>query len=63
MIRQRRSRSPDELTDHADVTAYRPLAGVRVLDLGSLMAPSPTSAKLVALGADVEAVLRDWLGC
>ena len=32
---------------------YLPLAGVRVLDVGILIPPSLTSAKLVALGADV----------
>ena len=35
------------------MTPYLPLAGVRVLDLGILIPPSLTSAKLVALGADV----------
>ncbi len=32
---------------------YQPLAGVKVLDLGILIPPALTSAKLVALGADV----------
>jgi crotonobetainyl-CoA:carnitine CoA-transferase CaiB-like acyl-CoA transferase len=34
-------------------TGYRPLDGVRVLDVGILIPPALTSAKLVALGADV----------
>ena len=33
--------------------SYQPLAGVKVLDLGILIPPALTSAKLVALGADV----------
>src|SRR5437879_988078 len=35
------------------MTSHLPLAGVRVLDVGILIPPSLTSAKLVALGADV----------
>ena len=34
-------------------TLYQPLGGVKVLDLGILIPPALTSAKLVALGADV----------
>jgi alpha-methylacyl-CoA racemase len=34
-------------------TTYRPLEGVRVLDLGILIPPALTTAKLAALGADV----------
>jgi crotonobetainyl-CoA:carnitine CoA-transferase CaiB-like acyl-CoA transferase len=48
------SSPPDPRDNPSPATRrYQPLRGVRVLDLGILIPPSLTSAKLVALGADV----------
>ena len=41
---------------------YRPLAGVKVLDIGVLIPPALTSLKLAALGADVVKVERPGSG-
>ncbi|HEX2382169.1 MAG TPA: CoA transferase, partial [Acidimicrobiales bacterium] len=41
---------------------YLPLAGTRVLDLGILIPPALTGAKLVALGADVVKVEQRVVG-
>jgi alpha-methylacyl-CoA racemase len=43
----------EERSDCPAAASYRPLSGVRVLDMGILIPPSLTSAKLVAMGADV----------
>ncbi len=44
------------------MVTYRPLAGVKVLDLGILIPAALTSGKLAALGADVVKVEQPPVG-